>query len=332
MDAIETKKRKIGDNFDVARPDADARKRTLQALLVPIKAEQLRTILVAAGVESDTLYDTILAEANADPATRKLFVRELAWETTTEELMEVFAVYGEIEEGAVIMDKVTGKSKGFAFITFKNITSANAALAEPSKNIGGRTCQCNLAALGPQRAATSDVALGGFPARVGTNGLTKSHSGGHMVGNNVDQRKLFVRGISWDTTTEMLLKAFGEFGEIEEGAVCMDRNTGKSRGFAFVTFATVAGANAALVEEAKNIDGRTTHCNLAAKGKARLQAQQQPPQMQQQYASYGYNQYNAQQQYGQQGGYYGQPQHGGYQMAQQQQMMGMYGQPPATHQ
>ena len=34
----------------------------------------------------------------------------------------------------------------------------------------------------------------------------------------------------------------------------MDRNTGKSRGFAFVTFATVAGANAALVEEAKNID------------------------------------------------------------------------------
>ncbi len=48
---------------------------------------------------------------------------------------QAFEQFGEIEEGAVITDKGTGKSRGFGFITFKHMDSAQRALREPSKNI-----------------------------------------------------------------------------------------------------------------------------------------------------------------------------------------------------
>jgi len=252
------KKRKF-DDFEVSEED---KRRSLASMLGPINAEQLRAILTNASIAFPAVFDQVVATANLDPATRKLFVRGLAWETTTAELLAAFSVHGEIEEGSVIMDKMTGKSKGFAFVTFKNITSAHDALAQPDKQIGGRTVSCNLAAMGPVRnkGTMGAPAMGGMAAPQGVGGP-----------GSLDARKLFVRGLSWDTTTETLLKVFGEYGTVEEGAVCMDRATGKSRGFAFVTFATVEGANGALSQEAKLIDGRTTHCNLAAKGKNRNQ-------------------------------------------------------------
>lgn len=51
-------------------------------------------------------------------------------------------------------------------------------------------------------------------------------------------KKLFVGGLSWGTTDEALRGAFSRFGEIAEATVITDRETGRSRGFAFVTFAS----------------------------------------------------------------------------------------------
>ena len=50
-------------------------------------------------------------------------------------IFQAFEQYGEIEEGSVIIDKATGKSRGFGFITFKHMDSAQKALQEPSKTI-----------------------------------------------------------------------------------------------------------------------------------------------------------------------------------------------------
>jgi len=322
---IAKKKRKF-DDFQTPDPEKE---RNLASMLGPVSADQLRTLLTSAALQFPAIYDQVLAAANLDPATRKLFVRGLAWETTTEELLQAFSIHGEIEEGSVIMDKLTGKSKGFAFVTYKNITSANAALAQPDKQIGGRTVSCNLAAMGPVR---NKAATMGGPSHTS---MSMPSAGGTSGGpGTVDQRKIFVRGLSWDTTTPTLLKVFGEYGEIEEGAVCMDRATGKSRGFAFVTYATVEGTNAALSQEAKIIDGRTTHCNLASKGKNRNQTVAPAPQMSYGMApQYGYA---PQQQYSQAAPAY--PQYyaaapgtaaTSYQPQQmgtmQPQMMGMYG-------
>jgi len=68
--------------------------------------------------------------------------------------------------------------------------------------------------------------------------------------------KLFVGGLSWDTTNESLKQAFESYGEIEDAVIIMDRNTGRSRGFGFVTFISSSSADSALALNATQLDGR----------------------------------------------------------------------------
>jgi len=77
-------------------------------------------------------------------------------------------------------------------------------------------------------------------------------------------KKLFVGGLSWGTTDEGLLQAFSRFGEILEAKVITDRDTGRSRGFGFVTFAADEGAEQAIAEmDGAQLDGRTIKVNEA---------------------------------------------------------------------
>ena len=77
-------------------------------------------------------------------------------------------------------------------------------------------------------------------------------------------KKLFVGGLSWGTTDEGLHGAFSRFGEIVEAKVITDRETGRSRGFGFVTFANDEGATSAISEmDGADLDGRTIKVNEA---------------------------------------------------------------------
>jgi cold-inducible RNA-binding protein len=77
-------------------------------------------------------------------------------------------------------------------------------------------------------------------------------------------KKLFVGGLSWGTTDEGLHGAFSRFGEIVEAKVITDRETGRSRGFGFVTFANDEGAVTAINEmNGTELDGRTIKVNEA---------------------------------------------------------------------
>jgi cold-inducible RNA-binding protein len=70
-------------------------------------------------------------------------------------------------------------------------------------------------------------------------------------------KKLYVGGLSWDTTDAGLQQAFERFGIVSEAKVVMDRDTGRSRGFGFVTFQEADDASKAV--EALNgseLDGR----------------------------------------------------------------------------
>ena len=70
-------------------------------------------------------------------------------------------------------------------------------------------------------------------------------------------KKLFVGGLSWSTTDDRLKKAFEEYGTIRDAKVIADHDTGRSRGFAFVTFSEAAGARSALREmNGASLDGR----------------------------------------------------------------------------
>ena len=77
-------------------------------------------------------------------------------------------------------------------------------------------------------------------------------------------KKLFVGGLSWDTTDDGLRKAFASYGEITEAKVITDRDTGRSRGFGFVTFARDEDAKTAISKvDGTSLDGKTIKVNEA---------------------------------------------------------------------
>jgi RNA recognition motif-containing protein len=77
-------------------------------------------------------------------------------------------------------------------------------------------------------------------------------------------KKLFVGGLSWGTTEEGLQQAFAQFGELVEVKVVVDRDTGRSRGFGFVTFANPDDADRALEEmNGTSLDGRNIRVDHA---------------------------------------------------------------------
>jgi RNA recognition motif-containing protein len=83
-------------------------------------------------------------------------------------------------------------------------------------------------------------------------------------------KKLFVGGLSWGTTDDGLSSAFSQFGEIVEAKVITDRETGRSRGFGFVTYSNDDGASKAIAAmDGTELDGRTIKVNEAEDKPAR---------------------------------------------------------------
>ena len=77
-------------------------------------------------------------------------------------------------------------------------------------------------------------------------------------------KKIFVGGLSWDTTDEGLRQAFASYGEITEAKVITDRDTGRSRGFGFVSFAQDDDAKTAISKmDGTSLDGKTIKVNEA---------------------------------------------------------------------
>ncbi|KAK1571052.1 hypothetical protein Q3G72_011189 [Acer saccharum] len=102
-----------------------------------------------------------------DTTLTKVFVGGLAWETPKEAMREHFDKYGDILEAVIISDKLTGRSKGYGFVTFKEPEAAKKACEDPSPIINGRRANCNLASLGARRPRSSASATS--PPRQGSN-------------------------------------------------------------------------------------------------------------------------------------------------------------------
>ncbi len=76
--------------------------------------------------------------------------------------------------------------------------------------------------------------------------------------------KLFVGSLSWGTDDYSLRNAFEKFGEVTDAKVITDRETGRSRGFGFVTFADSEAAGQAIREmNGAELDGRTLNVDVA---------------------------------------------------------------------
>lgn len=80
---------------------------------------------------------------------------------------------------------------------------------------------------------------------------------------------MFVGGLAWETQSETMRRYFEQFGEILEAVVITDKNTGRSKGYGFVTFRDPESARRACADPAPIIDGRRANCNLASLGRPR---------------------------------------------------------------
>ena len=79
----------------------------------------------------------------------------------------------------------------------------------------------------------------------------------------MDENKIFVGGLAWATDDSGLRAAFEGFGVITEAKVILDRDTGRSRGFGFVTFESADALDEALSLNGTELDGRSIRVDRA---------------------------------------------------------------------
>ncbi len=165
----------------------------------------------------------------------KLYVGNLGWETTSEDLQDAFRGFGNFEECFVATDRATGESRGFGFVTFPDAEQASAAIeAKNGSTLDGRTLKVSVSR--PK---------GSYPPAV-------------------DGCKVYIGNLELDTTQETLRSEFAKHGELVDITIVNDRATGASRGFAFATYAKPSDATNAI--EALNgaeIDGRELRVNIS---------------------------------------------------------------------
>ncbi|KAK7316025.1 hypothetical protein VNO77_34648 [Canavalia gladiata] len=111
---------------------------------------------------------------------RKIYVSNVGAELDLQRLLAFFSLFGEIEEGPLGLDKVTGKPKGFCFFVYKSVESAKRALVEPHKNFEGHVLHCQRANDGSKQQRL--VMQGNSERNVATAQLQRNENHGFVGG------------------------------------------------------------------------------------------------------------------------------------------------------
>ncbi|KAI6160516.1 heterogeneous nuclear ribonucleoprotein HRP1 [Pisolithus thermaeus] len=131
----------------------------------------------------------------------KMFIGGLNWDTTDESLRNYFSQFGKVD-ACTIMRDAAGRSRCFAFLTFEDPASVNAVMVR-EHFLDGKI-------IDPKRA----------------------------IPRQEHQRatKLFIGGLPGSVTSESMRDFFSQFGKVIDSTVMLDRETGRSKGFGFVSF------------------------------------------------------------------------------------------------
>uniref|UniRef100_A0A7N8WV20 RNA-binding protein Musashi homolog 1-like n=1 Tax=Mastacembelus armatus TaxID=205130 RepID=A0A7N8WV20_9TELE len=137
----------------------------------------------------------------------KMFIGGLSWQTTQEGLKEYFGKFGEVKECMVMRDPVTKRSRGFGFVTYAEQAGVEKVLAQNRHELDSKTIDPKVA----------------FPRRAQPKLVTRT-------------KKIFVGGLSVNTTIEDVKQYFDQFGKVDDAMLMFDKTTNRHRGFGFVTF------------------------------------------------------------------------------------------------
>eukprot|EP00547_Thalassionema_nitzschioides_P005578 CAMPEP_0194208518 /NCGR_PEP_ID=MMETSP0156-20130528/6940_1 /TAXON_ID=33649 /ORGANISM="Thalassionema nitzschioides, Strain L26-B" /LENGTH=325 /DNA_ID=CAMNT_0038935493 /DNA_START=37 /DNA_END=1014 /DNA_ORIENTATION=+ len=179
----------------------------------------------------------------------KLYVGNLSFDTTDDSLREAFSKFGgDITDVFLPTDRSTGRMKGFGFVTLTGgATVADKAIAGmDQQELDGRTIRVNVSKPKEDRGAP----------RGGGGGA----GGAFNSAGNADV-KLYVGNLSFDTTEESLRGAFSKFGSVSDAFLPTDRDSGRPRGFGFVTMPSAEAETAMNQLNESDLDGRTIRVN-----------------------------------------------------------------------
>eukprot|EP00243_Klebsormidium_subtile_P005383 TRINITY_DN2149_c0_g1_i1.p1 TRINITY_DN2149_c0_g1~~TRINITY_DN2149_c0_g1_i1.p1 ORF type:complete len:347 (+),score=30.11 TRINITY_DN2149_c0_g1_i1:53-1042(+) len=201
---------------------------------------------------ADAGFDAPPPAPAAPPQGTKLYVGNLPWSVDSESLAEHFQQVGNVDMVEVIYDRETGRSRGFAFVTFATQAEANAAIEQlDGTELGGRNLRVNY----PNPTGTRTERTERPPRPAGAAGAG---------GRRNDPNKLYVGNLSWGMDDLGLEELFAEFGAVSDAKVVTDRDTGRSRGFGFVTMSSAQEVKDAISAlDGVEVDGRIVRVNLA---------------------------------------------------------------------
>eukprot|EP00218_Dolichomastix_sp_CCMP3274_P008838 CAMPEP_0170132504 /NCGR_PEP_ID=MMETSP0033_2-20121228/435_1 /TAXON_ID=195969 /ORGANISM="Dolichomastix tenuilepis, Strain CCMP3274" /LENGTH=294 /DNA_ID=CAMNT_0010367885 /DNA_START=6 /DNA_END=890 /DNA_ORIENTATION=+ len=172
-----------------------------------------------------------------------VFCGNLPLELDNAGVMSLFAEHDIIHANVVIHPR-SGMSRGFAFLTFQSDAAADAVVAAMSGTmVQGRIITVQRRQLrppGPRETRSRDD----------------------------DNRRLYVGNLAYELESQDLHELLGEYGQVERAHVMTFHDTGRSRGFGFVTMMT-AGEASAAAQNLNNmyVNGRYLRVNLAIEGK-----------------------------------------------------------------
>ncbi|HXY52348.1 MAG TPA: RNA-binding protein [Terriglobales bacterium] len=85
---------------------------------------------------------------------KNIFVGNLSFNTTEDELRQLFSAYGQVDRVSIMTDRDTGRSRGFGFVEMANTEDGEKAIAALNgSQLGGRTLNVNEARPKPERSA-----------------------------------------------------------------------------------------------------------------------------------------------------------------------------------
>ncbi|KAF4375882.1 hypothetical protein CsatB_017725 [Cannabis sativa] len=174
------------------------------------------------------------------PEEAKLFVGNLSFNVDSQNLAMLFEKAGVVEICEVIYNRETDQSRGFGFVTMSTVEEAeNAVKMFNQYNLEGRLLTVNKAS---PRGSRPERAPRAFEPAF----------------------RIYVGNLPWDFDNARLHEIFSEHGKVVDARVVFDRETGRSRGFGFVTMASEAEMNDAIAAlDGQSVLGRSIRVNVA---------------------------------------------------------------------
>lgn len=179
----------------------------------------------------------------------RLYVGNLPYTVTADQLAEIFSQAGTVEAAEVVYDRVTDRSRGFAFVTMASSDDAKAAIRMfNGTQVGGRTVKVNF----------PEVPRGGEREVMGPR--TRASSRGYMD----SPYKVYVGNLGWSVSSEILKDTFSHLPGLLGAKVIYESFSGRSRGYGFVSFTSPKDAQFAIeTMNGKEVEGRPLRLNLA---------------------------------------------------------------------